>query len=405
MFITKHFYRHRYEYRDEWLGLIRTLSVSDRELPLDQRSIKALADIVESPGGQLWLDKGTKTYEPFAAWHAPFPTDEYGPRSAMPRFLREQGWVIDSHENEDDPERYGHAFRERPWELPADSVIVPLFHQSELLGFVRLIRPVRMRRLNYEDHDLLKTAGRQVAAFLAHGLAMEKLAETRQFDAYNKLSAFVMHDLKTLLSQQALLVENAKKHQHRPEFVADVIKTIDHGVQRMRRLLRQLERSTQSQEQRLELVQLVDETVLSCSHGGRVRPTFQGSKPVWVQAQRDRLASVIAHVVVNAQEATKAGGSVWVNVAEREGHAIVEVRDSGEGMSEEFIRRRLFKPFDTTKGSSGMGIGVYQAREVVRALGGDIAVQSELGVGTLVSITLPVCQSSSQTGQFTGIAS
>ena len=69
---------------------------------------------------------------------------------------------------------------------------------------------------------------------------------------------------------------------------------------------------------------------------------------------------------------------------------ILEIRDSGEGMSEEFIRRRLFKPFDTTKGSSGMGIGVYQAREVVRSLGGDIFVKSTLGVGTTVSSSLPL---------------
>jgi putative PEP-CTERM system histidine kinase len=393
MFITKHFYRHQYEYRDEWLRLIRTLSVSDRELPLDQRGIKALADIVDSPGGQLWLDKGGGSYEPFAAWQEPFPTSEFGRDSALPRFLREQGWVIDSAEYEREPERYGHAFREQAAELPAHSVIVPLFHQNELLGIARLVRPVRLRQLNYEDHDLLKTAGRQVAAFVAHDLAMEQLAETRQFEAYNKLSAFVMHDLKNLLSQQALLVDNAKKHQHRPEFVADVIKTVDYGVQRMRRLLRQLERdSSGAQEQRVELNALVQEAVAVCAKGEGVTPSFSGHRPIFVHAQPDRLASVIGHVIANAQQATGAGDRIEVSVGERDARALIEVRDSGEGMSEEFIRRRLFKPFDTTKGASGMGIGVYQAREVVRSLGGDIAVKSSVGAGTTVSIFLPIAQ-------------
>jgi putative PEP-CTERM system histidine kinase len=222
---------------------------------------------------------------------------------------------------------------------------------------------------------------------------MEQLAETRQFEAYNKLSAFVMHDLKNLLSQQALLVDNAKKHQHRPEFVADVIRTVDYGVQRMRRLLRQLERdSSGAQEQRVELNALVQETVAVCAKGAGVTPSFTGHRPIFVHAQPDRLASVIGHVIANAQQATGAGDRIEVSVGERDARALIEVRDSGAGMSEEFIRRRLFKPFDTTKGNSGMGIGVYQAREVVRSLGGDMAVKSSVGAGTTVSIFLPIAQ-------------
>jgi len=392
IFITKHFYRHQYEYRDEWLRLIRTLSAPSGELSLDQRSIKALADIVQSPGGQLWLDTGAKVYEPYGAWRTEFPSADYKAESALARFLAAQGWVIDSAENDQDPERYNHAFIDEP--LPPNSLIVPLFHRKELLAFARLIRTDGQRALNYEDHDLLKTAGRQVAAFLAHDLAMEQLAETRQFEAYNKLSAFVMHDLKNLLSQQAMLVENAKKHHHRPEFVSDVVKTVDNGVQRMRRLLRQLERTSPgSHEPRIELNSVVQEAVEASAKVGTVHPSFNGYRPLWVYAQSDRLASVVGHLITNAQEATKPGGTIDVTVSQRDGRALIEVRDTGEGMSEEFMRRRLFKPFDTTKGSSGMGIGVYQARELIRSLGGDVTVKSSVGVGTAVAIMLPLAQS------------
>ena len=394
MFITKHFYRNRYEYRDEWLRLIRTLSARGEELPLDQRSIMALANIIESPGGQIWLNKGSGTYEPFAAWHDEFPHEEFQAQSALVRFLRDVQWVVDSAEYESDPELYNHVFSDRPSDLPPRSLLIPLFHQHELLGFARLIRPDRLKQLNYEDHDLLKTAGRQVAAFLAHDLAMEQLAETRQFEAYNKLSAFVMHDLKNLLSQQALLVENATKHRHRPEFIDDVIKTVDHGVQRMRRLLRQLERdSVQLREQRVELNALLHETIAGFVRDAKIRIAFTPSHPVWVNAQPDRLASVLGHVIANARDASAEGGAVEIQLGQRDGRALIEVRDHGEGMSEEFIRRRLFKPFDTTKGSSGMGIGVYQARDVIRSLGGEIEVQSRVGSGTLVSILLPIAHS------------
>jgi signal transduction histidine kinase len=111
---------------------------------------------------------------------------------------------------------------------------------------------------------------------------------------------------------------------------------------------------------------------------------------MWVRAHPDQLLSVISHVIQNAQEATGAGGSVGISLAETpSGEALIEVRDDGEGMTDEFIRLKLFKPFETTKGSAGMGIGAYQAREIVRSLGGDLTVTSVRGQGTVVRIVLP----------------
>jgi putative PEP-CTERM system histidine kinase len=225
VFISKHFYRNRYDYREEWLQLIRTLSDETQNLALDQRSIKALCAIIDSSGGQIWLNREADAkYEPFSAWEAPFPTGEYDYDSKLVRFLQKNRWVIDTREYEQDPERYQNAFQDDSYTLPKDSVIVPLFHQTEMLGIARLNASQMFKTLNYEDHDLLKTVGRQVAAFLAHDIAKERLAEKQQFEAFNKFSAFVMHDLKNLLAQQALLVENAKKFQDRPEFVTDVIR-------------------------------------------------------------------------------------------------------------------------------------------------------------------------------------
>jgi putative PEP-CTERM system histidine kinase len=307
------------------------------------------------------------------------------------RFLKQTEWVIDTRQYADDPEHYQHAFRDEPTPLPTNSLIFPLIHRNEMLGIARLDCHDDLRKLNYEDHDLLKTAGRQVAAVLAHDLAREQLTETRQFEAYNKLSAFVMHDLKNLLAQQALLVNNARKFRERPEFMADVISTVDNGVQRMRRLLRQLEQGAPLvQDQKVELNKLILRAVSACSDDGKVPCSFADSSSVWVRAHADQLTSVISHVIHNAQEATSNGGAVTVKVTEASGDmAVIEVRDSGAGMSEEFIRRKLFKPFETTKGSAGMGIGAYQAREIVRALGGEMTVTSEIGKGTVVRLSLP----------------
>jgi putative PEP-CTERM system histidine kinase len=403
VFISKHFFRNRYDYREEWLRLTRTLSDTNQTLPLEQRAVKALCDIVEGRGGQLWLDRsGRALYEPFGAWQAPFPDDELTQESPLVRFLRETQWVIDTRQYGRDPEHYQHALREMADKIPANSLIFPLIHQNDALGIVRLECAAGFRDLNYEDHDLLKTAGRQVAAFLAHDLAREQLTETRQFEAYNKLAAFVMHDLKNVLAQQALLVNNAKKHRDRPEFFDDVIRTVDNGVQRMRRLMRSLESgSLVAPVQRIELNKLLLRAISACSDLSKTPCTFTEEATLWVRANGEQLTSVLTHVIQNAQDAAGASGTVAIRLSAEGDHARVSIRDNGPGMTEEFIRRRLFKPFETTKGASGMGVGAYQAREIVRSLGGDLTAVSEVGVGTEIIISLP-CERASRRGRGAG---
>ncbi len=404
VFISKHFFRNRYDYREEWLRLTRTLSDTNQALPIEQRIIKALCAIVESTGGQLWLDRsGRSTYEPFGAWQAPFPAGELTDASPLVRFLRQTQWVIDTRQYQRDPERYQHALRDMAGAIPPNSLIFPLIHEKDSLGIVRLECAPGLRELNYEDHDLLKTAGRQVAAFLAHDLAREQLTETRQFEAYNKLSAFVMHDLKNVLAQQALLVSNAKKFRDRPEFVDDVISTVDNGVQRMRRLMKNLEHGPlAAQPQRIELNKLILRVISACSDVSKTQCTFADAATFWVRGNPEQLTSVMTHVVQNAQDAAAGpDGAVVIRLVANGDRVTVTIKDNGKGMTEEFMRRRLFKPFETTKGDSGMGIGAYQAREIVRSLGGDMTVASELGLGTEIVITLP-CEHASQRDEVSG---
>jgi signal transduction histidine kinase len=99
---------------------------------------------------------------------------------------------------------------------------------------------------------------------------------------------------------------------------------------------------------------------------------------------------VLEHLVQNAQEATAAEGKVELRLGRQQELAVIEIEDSGCGMDTQFIRERLFKPFDTTKGNAGMGVGAYEAREFVLGAGGDIQVSSEPGVGTRFTVTLPL---------------
>jgi putative PEP-CTERM system histidine kinase len=395
VFIATHFYRNKYDYRMEWLRFAQTLSIGEAE-DARRNAIRAVAQIFGSPSGLLLLrdPEGGQFYLQ-AAWPeervafaecTPVAVDD-----ALPRFLHQRQWVVDLHEYAARPQVYGELALPAwlrancPWRL-----IVPLFVGDQLLGFLVLAAPPEPFDINYEDRDLLKTVGRNVAVQLAQRRADEQLAESRQFDAYNRFAAFVMHDLKNSVAQLQLLVANAQRHRHNPVFFDDAVGTIRNTSERMTRLIEQLQRrETQGTRRAVELVAAVQAAVARAEARVPAVLVTGDLAGVQVSADPDRLAAVIEHVIRNAQEATPATGTVSIELQMLNDEACVSVVDNGAGMDEDFLRHRLFRPFDSTKGAKGMGIGAYQAREYARDLGGDVEVWSAPGRGTRFCIRLP----------------
>jgi putative PEP-CTERM system histidine kinase len=401
VFIAKHFYRNRYDYREEWLRLIKTLAGTEHATSLSERSVKALADIIGSRRGELWLVNRTRTaYEGHGALGMPLPTNAIDANDVLPRFLRQTRWIIDTNEYSEDPEKYTNAFVAAPEHVAKPSIYVPLVHANDLVGIVRLDRPPMLGSLGFEDHDLLRTAGQQVATFLAQEHAQEELAETRQFEAFSKLTAFLMHDLKNMIAQQELVVGNARRFKHRPEFIDDAIGTIEASVGRMKAVLERLRGATGVEKKsRVDLQKLLYEICNGCADRSPVPEIVTAPIDARVDMDREKLNMAIVHAIRNAQDATPPGGRVQVRLEARDGTALIEVGDTGMGMTPEFIRDHLFKPFDSTKGAKGMGIGAYQIRETLRAAGGDVEVSSTPGQGTTVRMRLPLAEASSTTKQ------
>lgn len=392
VFIAKHFYRNKYDYREEWLRLIKTLVGSADRLSADERGIRVLASIVGSRGGELWLhDESTGSYVSSAGWRCDRPTRDLTADDPVIAFLERSRWVIDTVEAEQDPEKYGNAFVDDPAAPVAPSIFVPLVLDDRLIGVVRLERPARLEALDYEDHDLLKTAGQQVAIFIRQEHAKEELSEAKQFEAFSRLTTFLMHDLKNLIAQQQLIVTNAKKFGDRPEFVEDAFRTIDASVQRMRGVLARLQADVGSRHvSQVSLARLLKEVCAACADR-RPAPRLQlPEQEIVVAMDRERLAAALTHAIRNAQDATADDGTISLELAASAGNVTIAVTDDGAGMDAEFVERRLFRPFDSTKGAQGMGIGAYQIRETFRSAGGDVRVASEPGRGTRFEMRLPV---------------
>ncbi len=395
VFINKHFFHYKYDYRDEWLRFIQTLSSGQPDDRMRERAIHSIAEIIDSPGGVLWMRQMNR-FVPVASWQMRVSeSNVVDSEHPLVEFMRAREWLIDIDEFERDPGLYTNlVIPDWLLNMPHAWLVVPLIVHGHMLGFIVLARSPAQSHFNWEDSDLVKTAGRQAAVHLAQLEASQALAEAKQFEARNRLSSYVMHDLKNLIAQLSLVVTNAGKHRNNPRFMDDVITTVENSVLKMNRLLEHLQSdSTDVREAGLiELCATLDEVVQMMSNGQPVPSLDCQAKGLRIHADKDRCGAVIGHLIRNAQDATPADGRIIVRLFKRDRKAIIEVQDTGSGMDEAFIRDRLFRPFDSTKGKAGMGIGVHEARDYIHRLGGDLEVISRPGEGSTFRVRLPISE-------------
>jgi putative PEP-CTERM system histidine kinase len=391
VFINKNFFSYRYDYREEWLRFTNVLFSRDRSVSAAQRSVEALANLVESPAGALWLLNDDGDFVQEARWnfpglHAAEPAD-----GAFAQFLRRTGWVVNLAESIDEPSRYPDlTVPEWIRALPSAWLVVPIIAEDELIGFGVLATPRTSLDVDWEVRDLLKSAARQAGSFLAQLRTSEALLEARKFEAFNKMTAFVVHDLKNLVAQLGLLMKNAERHAQNPRFQTDMLSTVQHVSDRMNRLLLQLSAGARGDEgaRPVNLARLA-ERVTQTRRGENTHLLVHAPDPVITVGQEARLERVLGHLMQNAIDATRERGEVEIRVFAEGRRAIVEVKDNGCGMSEEFVRERLFRPFQTTK-PAGMGIGAFETAQLAKDMGGSIQADSRPGAGTLIRLVLPL---------------
>lgn len=395
--VNKHFYPYKYDYREEWLRFIRTLSSSSEETELYHNTIKSIAQIIESPGGMLWLRQDNGFFVCVDTWEMPHISEREPTETSLPKFMEEHEFVISVDEFIEQPEVYNRlGYLELPeWVKEIQPwLIVPLIYNDLLIGFVVLDHAsARKKSFNWEDSDLLKTAARQVAAFLEQRNASRALAEAKQFENFNKVSTYVVHDIKNLIAQLSLISSNAEKHKDNPLFMDDVFKTISNSVSKMNKMMDVLSgKEVTNKSSKVNIISVLEELVHHRQIAGGKPVLILGceSSSFFVKADKNQLIAILGHLVQNAQDATNDDGKITISQKRSTDGVVIVIEDTGSGMSEDFIKNNLFKPFKTTKGSKGMGIGVYEAREIILAIGGQIEVKSEINVGTCFKLTIPV---------------
>ncbi|GEO00719.1 histidine kinase [Novosphingobium sediminis] len=395
--LAKHFFQHRYDYRAEWLRFTRTIGRGGPGAsPLHARVVQALADITDSASGLMLIPGEGGDLVLAARWQ--WPTAEV-PAEAMPaeaaQFFERRGFIADLDEVRGGTDHEGEAGLIPQWLVEEHGAwaLVPLLHFDRLVGLVVLGRPLLARKLDWEDFDLLRVVGQQLASYIAEHNGQSALLEASRFDEFNRRIAFVMHDIKNLASQLALLARNAERHADNPAFRKDMLVTLTNSADKLNALLARLSRYGAGGVQRLEPVdaaQVIEAVAARYREAGGDCPVYvtQGQTCL-VTASRETLEQVLAHLVQNAIDASQPGMAVLLQTRLDGFNGVIEVSDTGSGMSADFVRNRLFTPFVSTK-AGGFGIGAFEARELVRAMNGRLEVESREGLGSRFAVRLPL---------------
>ena len=394
--MTKHLFQHRFDYRSEWLRFNKTIGRGGaNSQPLHERAVQALADITESQSGVLLLPGDDNALKLGARWQwSSIEVPGEAIAQELVQFVESNQYIVnieDLRAGRDDRLSI-NLLPQWLIDEPRAWILVPLIHFEKLVGAVVLAQPPFQRELDWEDFDLLGVVGQQLASYLAEQSGQEALGEASRFDEFNRRIAFVMHDIKNLASQMSLLARNAEKHADNPEFRADMLVTLRNSADKLNALLARLNRYGAAKATDAAPVELSELVV-------KIAKQFVGQHPVTVtqsaecivQADREGLDQALTHLVQNAIDASDKDTPVFLNVVADPLQGRIEVIDSGSGMSADFVRNGLFRPFHSTK-EGGFGIGAYEAREIIRAMEGRIDVESREGLGTRFVVRLPLAE-------------
>jgi putative PEP-CTERM system histidine kinase len=383
-FVARHFYRTKYDYREQWLRFTQRLGSL---VSLEQLGPVLVSGVTEAAGaarGALYLADARD-----GRYHLAGSVELAG----IPPALDAGSPIPAQLARESAPLALAGALRESPPGalLGEGAVAVPLRWAGELVGLMLVGAERAGNPYSREDLEFFMTVGEQAAGVIVTARLSETLAQAREFEAFHRLTSFVIHDLKNAVSALSMLSQNAMQHFDDPEFQKDALKTLSRTVDRMKALLARLSAAPDAARMRSEPVDL-SALALEATRpldGGRVSLVKEFAPVAPVPGDGEALLRVIQNLLTNAMEAVGVSGTVTVRSYEEGGQVVCEVTDTGCGMSPEFIQKSLFAPFRSTK-SGGWGIGLYQAKGIVDAHGGTIEVTSREGAGSTFRLRLPI---------------
>ncbi len=387
-----------FDYRTVWRKFTEATASCVSQSELCQASVKSITDIFQALSVTIWLVDEKKERLVFAAstFLSGARAENLAPQKDR---LAEIIQHLQQHHEPADidvaKETWAEFLRQcHPEEFRkgGNRVCVPMIVGDEILGVIILGDRVGGAPFSWQDFDLLKCIGDQVAAGLLNTRLSQKLVQAKELEAFQTMSAFFVHDMKNTANTLNLMLQNLPVHFDNPEFRADALRGVAKTVGRINHLIGRL--GSIRSELQIKPVEADLNAVIAKALEGWEEIAGLNLKKEFTALPKflfdpEQMLKVATNLIFNAREAVAQDGQVQIHTAQKNGYIILTVTDTGCGMSPEFLNRQLFRAFQTTK-KNGLGIGMFQSKMIVEAHKGRLEVESESGKGTTFRVVLPL---------------
>ena len=402
LFISRHFKRPQHNFRQIWVRSTQSLSAAVDETALGTIASRLISETFGALSVSTWLldeqrnclIRMSSTADGEQAQNGHFTSSITGEELSSAEASRlsrpfdlgraKEKWARDLMKSCSGQFRTG-----------GNPICVPLVGAAHWLGVIVLTDRVRGLGYSAEEMDLLKCIGEQVAASLLQLRLTEEIMERKELEAFQTISAFLIHDLKNAASTLGLMLENLPTHFDNPAFREDALRGIGSAASRINDLINRmnaLRHELRLNPAELDLNLVVTEALANLNGTLDTNLVTKFDQIPKISADRQQLQSVFMNLLLNARDAVGMNGRITVETTRQGEWVALSVSDNGCGMAEQFIKNSLFRPFRSTK-KKGLGIGMFQSKTIVEAHHGKINVESKLGVGTTFRVMLPLkCQ-------------
>jgi len=395
LFINRHFYSHKYEFRDKWMESIERISAKGSIDEVVKTFAEMISETMEPKQIYLWLyDTVSQNYlsgseglaEECKRINQSHPLIKHIRGNKEPFQINDPAQKVISAEEYKDIEFLTSK--------TATVLCSPLIADDEIIGFILLGEDIAGESYGQDDFQLLKAISTQAAVRIKNIRLINEIMSIKEIEAFGRMSSFIMHDLKNLTNSLSLVSQNAKHNINNPEFQQDAIKTIDATVKRMQMLINRLSgvpKGLEIKKRSTDMKGIIGNAIKKITLSGvnNVSIVEKIDNLPQISVDPHAMEMVFLNILKNAYEAIDRDGKIIVHAALDNRNVCVTISDNGGGMPNEFIEKKLFKPFKTTK-NGGLGIGLFQCKAVVEAHGGGIEVESEVGKGTVFRVRLPI---------------